>query len=90
MVKQHFLNQMVDITQNPAILVLRQVLKQSPLWLVVRLKTHPSRVGRYVNFMNVLFREKARRIPWGKCLWGGGLVGTVAQMVPDWGSEYFL
>jgi hypothetical protein len=81
---------MVDVAQNPAIVVLGQVLKQSSLGLVVRLKTHPARVGWYVYFMNVLFREETRGVPRRKCLWDLGLVGTVTQIVPNWGTEYFL
>lgn len=53
-VKQHFLNQVVDITQDPAVLVFRQVFKQLCPRVVVHVETLSPRVGRYINFVDDL------------------------------------
>jgi hypothetical protein len=70
-IKQHLLNQVVDISEYPAVLVFGQVVEKFGLRIVIHLETLSAGVGWHVYFVDVLFGEAAR-IVHRLMVWGGG------------------
>ncbi len=88
-IEQHLLNQVVDISEYPAVLVLGQVVEQFGLRIVIHLKTLSAGVCWHVHFVDVLFGETAgivRRLE----VWGGGEGWWAAEVVLDSGLVEFL